>query len=106
MVKAFAALDQRSIDRNSLVSDLRCGGVSDYRAEARPSLRIVCASYSHEQAAKHARDFRTILEMPCRATSEMKRAAVSEWYDSTLVSRLDNKNKDAIVLIMRRRQVD
>ena len=43
---------------------------------------------------------------PCRATSEMKRAAVSQWYDSTLVSRLDNKSKDAIVLIMRRRQVD
>ena len=27
-----------------------------------PSLRIVCASYSQELAAKHARDFRTVLE--------------------------------------------
>ena len=125
-----------------------------------PSLRIVCVSYSQDLAAKHARDFRTILEMPwyrglfpqtridphknteseiqttaqgyrlstsvsgtltgrggnliliddpmkpSERMSEVRRAAVSEWYDSTLTSRLDNKNKDAIVLIMQRIHVD
>jgi predicted phage terminase large subunit-like protein len=38
--------------------------------------------------------------------SEVKRAAVSEWYDSTLTSRLDCKTEDAIVLIMQRLHVD
>jgi predicted phage terminase large subunit-like protein len=125
-----------------------------------PSLRIVCASYSQDLAAKHGRDFRTILEMPwdqalfpqtridphknteteiqttglgyrlstsvggtltgrggnliliddpmkpADRMSEVKRPAVSEWYDSTLISRLDNKNEDAIVLIMQRLHVD
>src|SRR3990172_3616915 len=106
-----------------------------------PSLRIVCASYSQELAAKHARDFRTVLHSasypprlsprtridprkntegeiqtttqgyrlstsvggtltgrggnliliddpmkPSERMSEVKRAAVSEWYDSTLMS--------------------
>ena len=38
--------------------------------------------------------------------SETKRAAVNEWYDSTLSSRLDSKTEDAIVLIMQRLHVD
>lgn len=125
-----------------------------------PSLRIVCASYSQELAAKHARDFRTVLESPwyqqlfpgtqidqrkntegeiqttaqgyrlstsvggtltgrggnliliddpmkpAERMSEVKRAAVAEWYDSTLTSRLDCKTEDAIVLIMQRLHVD
>ena len=29
-----------------------------------PRLRIVCASYSQDLAAKHARDFRTVLDSP------------------------------------------
>ena len=125
-----------------------------------PSLRIICASYSQDLAAKHARDFRTVLESawyrrlfphtridprkntegeiqttaqgyrlstslggtltgrggnllliddpmkPTERMSEVKRAAVSEWYDSTLISRLDSKTEGAIVLIMQRLHVD
>ncbi len=125
-----------------------------------PTLRIVCASYSQDLAAKHARDFRTVLDRawyrrlfphtridprkntegeiqttaqgyrlstsvggtltgrggnliliddpmkPAERMSEVKRAAVSEWYDSTLTSRLDRKTEDAIVLIMQRLHVD
>ncbi len=125
-----------------------------------PTLRIVCASYSQDLAAKHARDFRTVLESawyrrlfphtridprkntegeiqttaqgyrlstsvggtltgrggnliliddpmkPSERMSEVKRAAVAEWYDSTLTSRLDRKTEDAIVLIMQRLHVD
>ena len=43
---------------------------------------------------------------PSERMSEVKRAAVSEWYDSTLTSRLDRKTQDAIVLIMQRLHVD
>ena len=43
---------------------------------------------------------------PAEAMSETKRAAVSEWYDTTLSSRLDSKTQDAIVLIMQRLHVD
>ncbi len=125
-----------------------------------PRLRIICASYSQDLAAKHARDFRTVLESawyqrlfpdtridprkntegeiettaqgyrlstsvggtltgrggnliliddpmkPAEAMSEAKRAAVSEWYDLTLSTRLDCKTEDAIVLIMQRLHVD
>jgi predicted phage terminase large subunit-like protein len=42
---------------------------------------------------------------PAEALSETKRAAVAEWYDSTLSSRLDSKTRDAIVLIMQRLHV-
>ena len=38
--------------------------------------------------------------------SETKRAAVNEWYDTTLSSRLDSKTEDVIVLIMQRLHVD
>jgi predicted phage terminase large subunit-like protein len=123
-------------------------------------MRIVCASYSQDLAAKHARDFRIILESewyrrlfpqtridpnknteaeiqltaqgyrlstsvggtltgrggnliliddpmkPSERMSEVRRAAVSEWHDSTLISRLDNKSEDVIVLIMQRLHVD
>lgn len=125
-----------------------------------PSRRIVCASYSQDLSAKHARDFRTVLESawyqhlfpgtridqrkntegeiqttaqgyrlstsvggtltgrggnliliddpmkPAEVMSEVKRTAVSEWYDSTLTSRLDCKTEDAIILIMQRLHVD
>ncbi len=43
---------------------------------------------------------------PAEAMSETKRAAVADWYDSTLASRLDRKTEDAIVLIMQRLHVD
>ena len=43
---------------------------------------------------------------PGEAMSEAKRAAVSEWYDSTLTSRLDRKTEDVIVIIMQRLHVD
>jgi predicted phage terminase large subunit-like protein len=43
---------------------------------------------------------------PAEAMSETKRAAVAEWYDTTLSSRLDSKTEDAIVLIMQRLHVD
>jgi predicted phage terminase large subunit-like protein len=125
-----------------------------------PTKRIVCASYSQDLSAKHARDFRTVVDSdwyrrlfpqaridpnknteaeiqltaqgyrlstsvggtltgrggnliliddpmkPSERMSEVRRAAVSEWYDSTLISRLDRKTEDAIVLIMQRLHVD
>jgi predicted phage terminase large subunit-like protein len=43
---------------------------------------------------------------PAEAMSETKRSAVTEWYDSTLSSRLDSKTEGAIVLIMQRLHVD
>lgn len=43
---------------------------------------------------------------PTDAASETRRAAVNEWYDTTLASRLDRKTDDAIVLIMQRLHVD
>ncbi len=43
---------------------------------------------------------------PAEAMSATKRAAVTEWYDSTLSSRLDSKTEGAIVLIMQRLHVD
>jgi predicted phage terminase large subunit-like protein len=39
---------------------------------------------------------------PDEAFSEAKRAAVNEWYDRTLVSRLDDKRTGVIILIMQR----
>lgn len=125
-----------------------------------PSKRIVCASYSQDLTAKHARDTRAVITSdwyrqlfprtridpkknaetefettakgyrlgtsvggtltgrggsliiiddpmkPAEALSETKRTAVSEWYDSTLTSRLDDKKKDVIILIMQRLHVD
>ncbi|MCB9617761.1 MAG: phage terminase large subunit, partial [Sandaracinus sp.] len=43
---------------------------------------------------------------PSEAMSETRRAAVKDWYDSTLSSRLDHKTEGAIVLIMQRLHVD
>ena len=40
------------------------------------------------------------------AMSEVKREAVTQWYDGTLYSRLDNKAEDAIVILMQRLHVD
>jgi hypothetical protein len=125
-----------------------------------PSRRVVCASYSNELTAKHARDCRAIvaadwyralylrtridpakdaelefmtmdrgfrlgtsvggtltgrggnliiIDDPMKAAdamSEVKREAVTQWYDGTLYSRLDNKAEDAIVIIMQRLHVD
>jgi predicted phage terminase large subunit-like protein len=125
-----------------------------------PTLRIVCPSYSRELAAKHARDFRAVLESawyqrlfsrtridprkntegeiqmtrqgyrlsasvggtltgrggnliliddpmkPSERMSEVTRATVAEWFDSTLISRLDCKTEDVIVLIMQRLHVE
>ena len=43
---------------------------------------------------------------PTDAMSDAKRAAVAEWYDSTLSSRLDQKTQDAVVVIMQRLHMD
>src|SRR5688572_14705584 len=125
-----------------------------------PTARIVCASYSQELAAKHARDCRTVLEArwyqtnfpntrldrrkmgeaefdttakgyrlatsvggtltgrggnyliiddpmkPSDAYSEVKRVQVHEWFDTTLLSRLDDKVNDVIILVMQRLHED
>jgi predicted phage terminase large subunit-like protein len=39
---------------------------------------------------------------PDEAMSETKRARVREWYDQTLVSRLDDKRTDVIIVVMQR----
>ena len=43
---------------------------------------------------------------PCEALSASRRRAVHEWYDTTLVSRLDDKTSDVIILVMQRLHVD
>src|SRR5438874_1327265 len=43
---------------------------------------------------------------PDEALSESRRNAVNEWYDNTLLSRLNNKATDVIILIMQRLHQD
>ena len=43
---------------------------------------------------------------PQEAMSEAARSATNEWYGHTLLSRLDNKTEDAIVVVMQRLHVD
>jgi predicted phage terminase large subunit-like protein len=125
-----------------------------------PTRRIICASYSSDLAAKHARDCRAIIESrwyrevfpatrldgdkntelefattkrgvrlttsvggtltgrggnlviiddPLKASdalSEPRRDFVNEWFRNTLYSRLDDKARDAIVVVMQRLHVD
>jgi len=126
----------------------------------KPTSRIICASYSLDLAAKHARDCRAILESDwfkdafpnCRldrskraelemmttrrggrqatsvggtltgrggnlliiddpmkaddALSEAARRNLLEWFTNTALSRLDNKQNDAIVVVMQRLHAD
>jgi len=120
----------------------------------KPNLKIVCASYSQELAAKHASDFRRIVEstsyrslfqidQPLKSTeaeyqtaaggfryatsvggtltgrggdiiivddplnaaealSKASRERVNTWFTGTLLSRLDNKQTGAVVVVMQR----
>jgi len=43
---------------------------------------------------------------PSDAYSEPKRASVAQWYETTLLSRLDNKGEDVIIIVMQRLHVD
>ena len=43
---------------------------------------------------------------PTEAASETRRESVIQWYDNTLLSRLDNKKEDTIVIVMQRLHVD
>lgn len=43
---------------------------------------------------------------PPEALSDVRRDGVNEWFDSTVLSRLDNKRNDAIVIVMQRVHVD
>jgi predicted phage terminase large subunit-like protein len=43
---------------------------------------------------------------PDEALSESKRNAVNEWYDSTLITRLNNKETGAIIIVMQRLHQD
>jgi predicted phage terminase large subunit-like protein len=43
---------------------------------------------------------------PCDAMSESRRAGVNDWFDNTLYSRLNEKNKGAIVIVMQRLHED
>lgn len=43
---------------------------------------------------------------PSDAMSESRREGVKQWFDNTLYSRLDDKNRDAIVLVMQRVHID
>jgi predicted phage terminase large subunit-like protein len=125
-----------------------------------PTKKIICVSYSGDLAAKHAADFRTVMESdfykrafpetqisprkntefetqttrrggrlatsvggtltgrggnvvilddpmkPKEAMSETARASVIEWYKGTLLSRLNMKTEDAIIVVMQRLHVD
>jgi hypothetical protein len=39
---------------------------------------------------------------PDQALSEVGRKAVNEWYDNTLLSRLNNKRTGCIIIVMQR----
>lgn len=125
-----------------------------------PTQKIICVSYSHDLAVKHARDSRAVMESPWYrdlfpgtrfdrrkntetemvttrkgmryatsvggtltgrggnmlivddpikpddVMSEAERNRVKHFYDGVLYSRLNNKNEDAIILIMQRLHVD
>jgi predicted phage terminase large subunit-like protein len=125
-----------------------------------PTKKIICASYSGDLAAKHAADFRTVMESefykrafrdtrisprknteletmttrrgfryatsvggtlsgrggnvailddpmkPKEAMSETARANVIEWFKGTVLSRLNMKTEDAIIVVMQRLHVD
>ncbi len=43
---------------------------------------------------------------PDEATSEVQRTAINDWFDGTALSRLDNKQEGAIVIIMQRLHLD
>ena len=43
---------------------------------------------------------------PQEAPSETQRKSLKQWFDNTLYSRLDNKSKDGIILVMQRLHVD
>lgn len=43
---------------------------------------------------------------PDEATSEVQRQAINDWFDGTALSRLDNKQEGAIVIIMQRLHLD
>ena len=43
---------------------------------------------------------------PEDAMSDLRRSAVNEWFDRTLYSRLDDKRRDVIILIMQRLHID
>jgi predicted phage terminase large subunit-like protein len=43
---------------------------------------------------------------PAEANSDPKRAAVKDWFDGTLYSRLDSKRDDVIIIVMQRVHVD
>jgi predicted phage terminase large subunit-like protein len=119
-----------------------------------PSRRIICVSYGNDLSAKHAADFRTIIESdwyirafpgtqiaraadsdifttrsgyrrstsvlgpltglggdtiiiddpqkPIDAQSKALRDGVNQWFSSTLLSRLDNKQDGVIIVVMQR----
>jgi hypothetical protein len=43
---------------------------------------------------------------PIDALSDVKRAAASEWFSNTVISRLDDKRSGAIIIVMQRVQLD
>jgi predicted phage terminase large subunit-like protein len=125
-----------------------------------PNLRIICVSYSSELAAKHARDYRTLITSPWYkklspgtridpaknseseisligggfrlassvrgtltgrggdiiiiddsmraddALSDAKRKTPKDWFDGTLLSRLDNKEEGVILIAEQRLHED
>lgn len=125
-----------------------------------PRLRVICASYAVDLAAKHARDCRSIMQTPwyrdvfptaqlnpaklselefathqggfrlatsvggpltgrggnliivddplkaSDALSEAKRKTANDWFHNSLYSRLDNKARDRIVIVMQRLHAD
>jgi predicted phage terminase large subunit-like protein len=92
--------------------------------------QIIAASYGQDLADKLARDTRTLMEAdwyralfptrlsarkavndftttaPDQALSEVGRKAVNEWYDNTLLSRLNNKRTGCIIIVMQRLHQD
>ena len=135
-----------------------CGSVSfpAYLLGRDPTAKIICASYSNDLSAKHARDCRAVMNAPWYrelfpssgldpkksaendfqtlhgggriatslggtltgrggnfliiddplkpqdAMSGPMRAFCNQWHDNTLISRLNDKSRDVIILIMQR----
>jgi len=93
--------------------------------EAFPETRLSAVKNTENEAVTTANGFRfstsvggaltgrggdiIIVDDPIKADdamSEVKRTAVNEWFDSTLLSRLDDKKTGAIIVLMQRLHVD
>jgi hypothetical protein len=81
----------------------------EYRGGVRDDRAGLPARHLGRRHAHRARRNLIVIDDPMKlneAMSDVRRKVVKEWYDMTLVSRLDQKTEDAIVIVMQRLHVD